>query len=111
MPLSMYDKDSDGSATDSNRVSNQRKDQISHFILRLAFCRSEELRRWFLAQESHLLKFRLERLTDQELYQFMSSNGINFEQVSNDQKMRLRDNLVNLCGVSDETFDKCRYYR
>ena len=27
-----------------------RKDTISHFILRLAYCRSEDLRRWYLAQ-------------------------------------------------------------
>lgn len=34
------------------------KDQVSHFVLRLAYCRTEELRRWFLAQESELFKAR-----------------------------------------------------
>eukprot|EP00898_Chlorokybus_atmophyticus_P008059 jgi/Chlat1/8254/Chrsp77S07677 len=37
-----------------------RKDIISHFVLRLAYCRSEELRRWFLAQESALFKTRFQ---------------------------------------------------
>lgn len=35
------------------------KDWISHFVLRLAYCRTEDLRRWFLAQEVQLLKWRL----------------------------------------------------
>ena len=35
------------------------KDWISHFVLRLAYCRTEDLRRWFLAQEVALLKWRL----------------------------------------------------
>lgn len=35
------------------------KDNISHFVLRLAYCRTEDLRRWFLMQEVELLKYRL----------------------------------------------------
>ena len=35
---------------EASKAESQRKDQISHFVLRLAYCRSEELRRWFLAQ-------------------------------------------------------------
>ena len=37
---------------------NAFKDHVSHFVLRLAYCRTEELRRWFLTHESELFKAR-----------------------------------------------------
>lgn len=42
------------------RLQDSTKDSISHYVLRLAYCRTEDLRRWFLAQEVALLKWRLE---------------------------------------------------
>ncbi len=41
------------------KLNNDSKDWISHFVLRLAYCRTEDLRRWFLAQEVDLLNWRL----------------------------------------------------
>ncbi|OWY90457.1 DNA primase [Phytophthora megakarya] len=32
------------------------KDVLSHFFLRMAFCQTEELRRWFLTQENTLFR-------------------------------------------------------
>ena len=34
------------------------QDAVSHFTLRLAFCTSEENRRWLLAQETELFRLR-----------------------------------------------------
>ena len=32
----------------------RQNDNVSHFICRLAYCRNEELRKWFLTQETRL---------------------------------------------------------
>jgi hypothetical protein len=34
---------------------DKRKDHISHFILRIAYSRTEDLRRWFLRQVSSVI--------------------------------------------------------
>lgn len=42
-------------------------DEASHFILRLSYCQSEELRKWFLQHEVELFKHRLRSLSDDQL--------------------------------------------
>lgn len=89
-------------AVDANgRTQSQRKDQISHFILRLAYCRTEELRRWFISQELLLLKFRLDHLNNTDMGHFMASNGMHYEQVSIEEKKNLEKKLHNLAGVQE----------
>ncbi|KAK4597584.1 hypothetical protein RGQ29_015205 [Quercus rubra] len=42
---------------DASEVVN--KDIISHFVLRLVYCRTEDLRKWFLSMETNLFRYRL----------------------------------------------------
>lgn len=42
-----------------DRTEFKENDNISHFICRLAYCRNEELRRWYLNQETRLFNIRL----------------------------------------------------
>jgi DNA primase large subunit len=51
----------------------RRKDHISHFLLRLAFCRSEELRVWFTRLELILFKFRYVKEAAMDREAFLSS--------------------------------------
>lgn len=86
------------------RSEDQRKDLISHFILRIAYCRTEDLRRWFLEKECQLIRFRLEKLTDLERSQVMAANGLEYEMVSEEAKMARKDKLVGVSGVTEATF-------
>jgi DNA primase large subunit len=42
-----------------DRAEFKENDNISHFICRLAYCRNEELRKWFITQETRLFSIRL----------------------------------------------------
>ncbi|TMW60894.1 hypothetical protein Poli38472_000936 [Pythium oligandrum] len=67
----------------SRRAENDSvKDVLSHFFLRMAFCQTEELRRWFLSQESVLFRYRLDKMTREEKIFFMKQNGISYEEAT-----------------------------
>ncbi|XP_044531290.1 DNA primase large subunit [Gracilinanus agilis] len=60
----------------------RRKDHISHFILRLAYCQSEDLRRWFIQQEMDLFRFRFSILPSDKVQGFLKDSHLQFETLS-----------------------------
>nr|KAF6507392.1 DNA primase subunit 2 [Rousettus aegyptiacus] len=64
----------------------RRRDHISHFILRLAYCQSEDLRRWFIQQEMDLLRFRFSILPKDKIQDFLKDSHLHFEAIRDEEK-------------------------
>ncbi|NXB48309.1 PRI2 primase, partial [Leucopsar rothschildi] len=90
----------------------RRKDHISHFILRLAYCQSEDLRRWFLQQEMDLFRYRFNELTEGLMQKFLEHVNLSFEAIGEDLKNELANELststpgFNLTKVKEQMFYK-----
>ncbi|VFV40218.1 dna primase large subunit isoform 1 [Lynx pardinus] len=69
-----------------NEYERRRRDHISHFILRLAYCQSEDLRRWFIQQEMDLLRFRFSILPKDKIQSFLKDSHLHFEAISYEER-------------------------
>lgn len=68
----------------------RRRDQISHFLLRIYYCRSDELKKWFISRETELLRARLmDNSINSELPNILSDNNFNYETISEEEKNQL----------------------
>ncbi|GBP70610.1 DNA primase large subunit [Eumeta japonica] len=67
----------------------RRKDHIGHFILRLAYCRTEELRRWFIAKELELFKLRFYNMKMEAVDTFFKLNNLYYENISSEEKDKI----------------------
>lgn len=97
-----------------HRGEDIRKDQASHFIMRLAYCRTEDLRRWFREQEQTLFRYRLENTiaaSKESLRDFMEDNGMRYDEVRSSERDRLREHLLGLCGVTTHNIDQELFYK
>ncbi|THH33873.1 hypothetical protein EUX98_g235 [Antrodiella citrinella] len=74
--------------------AQRQKDHVGHFVLRLAFCRSEELRRRFVKAELTLFKVRYEGGGEPEKKAFLDSSDFGWEAVSDGDAKELSDKLV-----------------
>lgn len=89
-----------------------RKDHLSHFILRLAFCRSDDLRRWFVKYETLLFQLKYKQALPETKDAFILELSSNFEKVSDREKEELRAKLSSSkFGGFGQSFDAETFYK
>lgn len=94
LPLHSNTSSSVGSQ-DENLKLERQKDHYSHFILRLAFSSTEDLRRRFARIESALFKLRFQNDDAKEKQTFVESLQFDWEVVSEEEKRALGADLLN----------------
>lgn len=102
------------SAKSTKVQEERRKDHYSHFILRLAFARSEDLRRRFSRAEGILFKLRFTIDDTRERQVFVKSLNFDWEAVSEDEKRVMKESLLAATGMKTldgESFFKVRWER
>lgn len=77
-----------------------RKDFYSHFILRLVFCRTEDLRRKFVRNETTLFKIRYNAMQPKEQHQFITDHHdkLPWNYIDSEEKNALFDQLLAATG-------------
>ena len=76
----------------------RRKDHYSHFILRLAFSSTEDLRQRFSRLETQLFRLRFKDDDPRERQEFVRSLNLEWDEVKEDEKRELRDELLAASG-------------
>jgi DNA primase large subunit len=86
-------------STRSQKLQDERrKDHYSHFILRLAFSSTEDLRRRFSRLETMLFRLRFKDDDPRERQNFVRSLNLEWDEVKEDEKRELRDDLIAASG-------------
>lgn len=114
LPLSSNTSSSSG-ALDQRLKNERQKDHYSHFILRLAFSATEDLRRRFVRAETMLFRFRFQQDDSREKRAFIESLNLDWEPVSDEERREVAEKLVSatpgLRRVDEETWYKVDWER
>lgn len=111
LPLHSNTSSLDG-ANDGKLRSERRKDHYSHYILRLAFSSTDELRRRFARVESTLFRLRFQNDDIRERQSFVTSLQLDWETVSEQEKQALSTDLQNATiGLSKRDVDEGGWFK
>ncbi|GAA5963393.1 hypothetical protein JCM3765_003053 [Sporobolomyces pararoseus] len=89
----------------------RKKDSYSHFVLRLAFCRSEELRQRYLKAEKELFRIRYESDEPEERRRFIDSLNFGWEKVDDSEKEQLSEILAAASGIRPERMREESFFK
>uniref|UniRef100_A0A6P7HGX8 DNA primase large subunit n=1 Tax=Diabrotica virgifera virgifera TaxID=50390 RepID=A0A6P7HGX8_DIAVI len=93
-------------------IQARRADHYSHFILRLAYCRSDDLRRWFLSRELEWFKLRFIVQNQQGIMKFLQLNNLTYDPISSDIKEKLKQELLaSTAGITEGMYYSVDFYK
>ncbi|KAL9900739.1 DNA primase subunit 2 [Glossina fuscipes fuscipes] len=93
-------------------LESRRKDYLSHFILRLVYCRSTELIRWFVTRELELFKHKFSSMTASEIKHFIKLHQLNYMPLSQEEKQSLKEDLIeSTVGYSAALVETLDFYK
>ncbi|KAH8888800.1 DNA primase, large subunit [Thozetella sp. PMI_491] len=88
------------SSPSTQRFAQRQKDHYSHFILRLAFASTEDLRRRFSRVETMLFRMRFNADDIRERAAFVESLSLDWEPVSDEEKRKYANELAATAGYN-----------
>ncbi|KAG0464194.1 hypothetical protein HPP92_020263 [Vanilla planifolia] len=86
---------------DASQITN--KDIISHFVLRLVYCRTEELRKWFLSMETTLFRYRFRIESPESQRVLMAEFQLPYKALSHVEYEGVKDKLVQVSRSIGQT--------
>lgn len=88
-----------------------RRDNIGHFILRLAFCRTPDNQKWLTQIEADLLRFRLRQERESVVDSSLSTVNFEIHKLSHEEKMSMEEDLTAACQVWQADMRQKTFYK
>ncbi|XP_004296940.1 PREDICTED: probable DNA primase large subunit [Fragaria vesca subsp. vesca] len=79
------------------------KDIISHFVLRLVYCRTDELRKWFLSMETALFRHRFRNERPEAQRSLMAEFGLAYKKVDSSELESVMDKLAQVARSTSQS--------
>jgi len=86
-----------------------RKDQLSHFILRLAFCQTEDSRRWLTEYEKMFFRYRFMAATSDAKDHFFGEQKLKYHPINRAELSEEVGALSRWYGIECNTFYKVQF--
>lgn len=100
-----------GTSKSQHLHDERKKDHYSHFILRLAFSATEDLRRRFSRLETMLFQLRFKDDDHIERQEFVRSLNLEWEEVQETEKRELKEDLLAAAGGSMRNREEQEWFK